>query len=131
MSDFTVIAQFSNLHEAAPAMALLEASEIGWELRDTAGSSVMKPFDMVGSTVKLMVLEEDSAPALEILIEGGIIKTGDLGPDPSVAWLDRVLYKPWIIKMLNNGKSLSIYLVAIFIILFLLILVVGYGGGKF
>lgn len=131
MPDWVVVANFNNIHEASPAMAFLNGSGIRCELRDANVSSLMKYFDMVGSTVKLLVRDEDSGTALRILLDADIIKTSDLGPDPATVQLDRILNRPWIIKMLNNGQSLSIYLVGIFIILFLLILVVGYGGGKF
>lgn len=123
MSDFVVVASFQNVHDASGAIGLLSSEDIYSQLKDELNNPFIKPFDRVGSDVKLLVRKEDAARAISILIQENIISEKDLGPDPSVAWLTKKLNQPWVQKVFSLFESFFFWLIAIAIIVGLLIII--------
>jgi hypothetical protein len=123
MSEWVVVANFNNIHEASDSVSVLDASGILCELKDTNGYNMMKPFDIVGSTVKLIVREEDSADAIALLLEAGTIKTQDLGPDKSMASLSSFLVKWKVSRSLTTMQNILIYAIAGVVLIALLVLI--------
>ena len=131
MSDLVVVAQFNNVHEASAALAILEAEGIPCFLKDEFNSSYMKPFDFVGSAVKIVVSEKDSALALELLIDAEILKREDLGLDPAFSRLSETLESQASKKIFRAGSKAVYWLIAVFLMLVIFIVLLGSGGGKF
>lgn len=130
MQEFVVIATFPNVHDTAGAIAILDEEGIHSELKDEFNSSNMKPFDFVGSTVKLQVKNEDAAAAISILIREGYLSEKDLGPDKAMAWLAGILKKPFFQRAIQLTESFLFWVVAIGVILILLVIFMNTGGGK-
>lgn len=130
MQEFVVIATFPNVHDTAVAIATLDEEGIHSELKDEFNSTNMKPFDFVGSTVKLQVKNEDAAAAIAILIREGYLSENDLGPDKTMAWLAGILNKPFFQKTIQLTESLLFWLIAVSVIIVLLVIVMYSGGGK-
>lgn len=131
MRDWKVIAQFDSIHEASDALTLLESADIPVSLVHVSGSIFMKPFDFVGSTVKLCVMEDKLPDAIEILISAGYIRPQDLGPDSTLSMLERWLDKPWVHRMFGQFKKITLAILAGLLLLILLILISEFNGRPF
>ena len=93
MADWVVIASYGNIHEASEALSLLQVDDIWCDLKDQNLHGFMKPFDIVGSDVKLIVKETDSTKAIQLLVDAGLIKISDLGPNKANEWLNKLFRK--------------------------------------
>lgn len=129
MSDLVVIANFDAAHDASAAISFLESAGIYSVLKDEFVNSNMHYLDIIGSTVKVMVKEEDSTQAIQVLIDHGMLKPEDLGPDLLHDKLDKKLNEDSYWRAIYWSEQ-KLYVIALVLLVLLLLIFVVNGNWR-